>query len=118
MYHLHLKRPNIFRLKQLNHFEQIAITKHANERLKERKITADDIVNCISTGEIIKQYEDDKPLPSCLILGKSCNGKPLHIVVSNDDNFIYLITAYYPDFLSDSFLFSEQYCRTLQNLPA
>ena len=61
------------------------------------KITADDIVNCISTGEIIKQYEDDKPLPSCLILGKSCNGKPLHIVVSNDDNFIYLITAYYPD---------------------
>ena len=82
--------PNIFRLKQLNHFEQIAITKHANERLKERKITADDIVNCISNGEIIKQYEDDKPLPSCLILGKSCNGKPLH-------NFIYLITAYYPD---------------------
>ena len=89
--------PNIFRLKQLNHFEQIAITKHANERLKERKITADDIVNCISTGEIIKQYEDDKPLPSCLILGKSCNGSPLHIVVSNDDTFIYLITAYYPD---------------------
>ena len=86
-----------FPLKHHNHFEQIAITKHANERLKERKITADDIVNCISTGEIIKQYEDDKPLPSCLILGKSCNGKPLHIVVSNDDNFIYLITAYYPD---------------------
>ena len=26
--------PNIFRLKQLNHFEQIAITKHAYERLK------------------------------------------------------------------------------------
>lgn len=43
--------PNIFRLKQLNHFEQIAITKHANERLKERKITADDIVNCISNGK-------------------------------------------------------------------
>ena len=88
--------PNIFRLKQLNHFEQIAITKHANERLKERKITADDIVNCISNGEIIKQYEDDKPLPSCLVLGKSCNGKPLHIVVSNDDNFIYLIIILIP----------------------
>ena len=89
--------PNIFRLKKINNFEQIAITKHANERLKERKITADDIVNCISTGEIIKQYEDDKPLPSCLILGKSCNVKTLHFVVSIDDYFINLITSYYPD---------------------
>lgn len=77
--------------------EMIAITNHARKRLSEREITISDIVNGIKTGEIIKQYNDDKPLPSCLILGISVKDKSLHIVVSRDDNYIYLIAAYFPD---------------------
>lgn len=84
-------------LKQMNKPEKIALTKHARERLAERNITVDDIVRGIETGEIIKQYEDDKPLPSCLVLGESVNNKYIHIVVSNDKEYIYLITAYYPN---------------------
>lgn len=57
----------------------------------------DDIVEAIGNGEIIKEYLDDRPLPSCLILGKSTEDKPLHIVLSRDEEFIYLITAYFPD---------------------
>lgn len=83
-------------LKQMNIPKKIALTKHAKQRLDEREIRIADIVNCIKTGEIIKQYEDDKPLPSCLILGISTKNRYIHIVVSHDDNFIYLITAYYP----------------------
>lgn len=84
-------------LRKMNRPEKIALTKHARERLAERKITIDDIVNGINTGEVIKQYEDDKPLPSCLVLGLSVNNKYIHIVVSNDEEYIYIITAYYPD---------------------
>lgn len=47
--------------------------------------------------KFIKQYEDDKPLPSCLILGKDQKQRHIHVVISHDDDFIYLITAYYPD---------------------
>lgn len=83
-------------LKQMNIPKKIALPKHAKQRLDEREIKIADIVNCIKTGEIIKQYEDDKPLPSCLILGISTKNRYIHIVVSHDDNFIYLITAYYP----------------------
>ena len=83
--------------RQINQLEKIAITKHAKERLIERKIYVSDILKCISEGEIIMQYEDDKPLPSCLILGKSETNKEMHIVVSTDRKFIYLITAYFPD---------------------
>ena len=83
---------------QMNSLEKIAITKHAKERLEERGIKVDDVTHCIDTGEIIKQYEDDKPLPSCLILGKTTDNKYMHIVLSRSDDFIYLITAYYPDF--------------------
>ena len=63
----------IEQLKALNRLENIAITEHARVRLYERNISIDDIVNGINTGEIIKQYRDDKPLPSCLILGFSLN---------------------------------------------
>lgn len=77
--------------------ERIAITRHAKLRLEERGIKVKDVERCIDTGEIIMQYEDDKPLPSCLILGKDVEGKGMHIVVSMDAEFIYLITSYYPD---------------------
>lgn len=87
----------IEQLKALNKFKNIAVTEHARIRLYERNISIDDIVNGINTGEIIKQYEDDKPLPSCLVLGFSVKTEYIHIVVSCDTNFIYLITAYIPD---------------------
>ena len=84
-------------LKSLNHINQIAITEHARIRLTERGILVDHVINCINSGEIIKQYEDDKPFPSCLILGISTHNTAIHIVVSTDNEYIHLITAYYPD---------------------
>ena len=58
-------------LRNLCHDKNMAITKHANNRLRERGITVDDLKSAIITGEIIRQYEDDKPFPSCLVLGLS-----------------------------------------------
>jgi hypothetical protein len=84
-------------LRSLNRPEQLAMTEHARQRLLERGIAIQDVVRCIDEGEIIRQYEDDKPFPSCLILGPSVDHGPIHIVVSHDGEFIYLITAYYPD---------------------
>lgn len=84
-------------LRKLNRPEQIAITEHARQRLVERGITVNDVIKCIAEGEIIKQYEDDKPFPSCLILGMAVDDRYIHVVVSHDDEFIYLITAYHPD---------------------
>ena len=87
----------IEQVKELNMLERIAVTEHARIRLYERNISMADIINGINTGEIIKQYPDDKPLPSCLILGFSVRKQYIHIVVSCDYEFIYLITAYFPD---------------------
>lgn len=76
---------------------KIVITEHARQRLVERRITSADIKTCILNGEIIKQYEDDKPFPSCLLLGISIENKGIHVVVSYDGEFVHIITAYYPD---------------------
>ena len=88
---------NIDDLKKLNSAEHYAVTEHAKLRLAERGIKLKDVINCVENGEILEQYETDKPLPSCLVLGLSIENKYLHAVVSHDDEFIYLITAYYPD---------------------
>lgn len=84
-------------LRRLNTAEHYAVTEHARIRMVERGITLADVVSCVTNGEIIEQYETDKPLPSCLVLGMEIKGRYIHIVVSHDEEFIYLITAYYPD---------------------
>ena len=88
---------DIDELRKINKPENIVLTEHARLRLFERNIFLRDVMRCIDCGEIIKQYEDDKPFPSCLVLGMSVNNKYLHVVVSMNNNYIYLITAYYPN---------------------
>ena len=41
--------------------------KHALERMQERDISRRDVKNRIMQGEIIEDYPDDFPHPSCLI---------------------------------------------------
>ena len=77
--------------------ECIAMTKHAKSRLTERNISIEDIKNAVQTGEIIKQYEDDIPFPSCLLLGLTGQKSFIHIVASTDNGYLYIITAYHPN---------------------
>jgi len=76
--------------------DSIIMTAHVIKRCKERDIEADSIINVIMHGEIIKQYEDDKPFPSCLLLGMAVNDRYLHVVVASDNINLYIVTAYYP----------------------
>jgi hypothetical protein len=46
------------------------------------------------TGEIIEEYPDDYPYPSCLILGANT---PLHVVCGISELELHIITAYVPD---------------------
>lgn len=69
---------------------------HCSVRLEQRAITEDDIKAAIQNGEIIENYPDDYPWPSCLILGHT-NNKPLHICLASNYEAVKLITAYYPD---------------------
>ena len=83
--------------RKINKSENIIISLHGHLRLNERNITVDDVMNAINNGEIIEQYPEDFPFPSCLILGLSIRGVYIHIVVSMNDDKIYLITAYVPN---------------------
>jgi len=85
------------KLREYYRQEKVIITIHAQERLRQRGIKAKDVRNCVMTGEIIEQYPDDFPFPSCLIFGKTINGKILHVVASDEGTGSRIITAYFPD---------------------
>ena len=90
---------NLYRIeqfKELNKSENMVLTQHSRKRFFERGIKRQDICDTIETGEIIEDYPEDYPFPSCLILGKS-GETIIHIVASIDGDMIYLITAYVPD---------------------
>jgi hypothetical protein len=65
-------------------------------RIEERGIYPSDIKHCIMDGEIIEQYPDDYPSPSCLILGHNVNGDYIHAVIGSDGEQLWFITAYKP----------------------
>ena len=88
---------NIEDYRKLNHDAAIAITNHARMRFRERGITLDNIEVAINNGQIIEEYPTDKPFPSCLISAHIAIDKVLHVVVSTDNEFLYIITSYWPD---------------------
>lgn len=71
--------------------------KHALERMQERDISRADVISCIMNGEIIEEYPDDFPYPSCLIFGYSVGNNIIHTVVCNNSEYIGIITVYIPD---------------------
>lgn len=78
---------------------KIRITDHADEEAQNDRLTFDEIFYSTKKGEIIKDYPDDKPYPSCLIFGKNPGGEPIHTVWAyNEDNkWAVLVTVYRPD---------------------
>lgn len=76
--------------------ENIIMTMHAAKRLEQRGIRLREVMDCIMTGEIIEQYPDDYPYPSCLTLGNRNTDKPLHAVIGTDGFHLWIVTAYYP----------------------
>ena len=62
----------------------------------KRSIDRVEIEETVLAGEIIEEYPDDKYSPSCLIYGKTDNGRDLHVQLSLPP-LVVIITVYDPD---------------------
>jgi len=78
---------------------RIRITDHADEEAHADHLSFDEIYVSVLQGEIIEDYPDDKPYPSCLIYGNTFSGEPVHSVwaYNADNRWVVLITVYRPD---------------------
>ena len=74
-------------------------TRHGRLEAKADGLTEDEINFAVIHGEIIENYPDDKPLPSCLIYGRSPGGGPIHSVwgYNQEEQQAAMITVYRPD---------------------
>ncbi len=78
----------------------VLFTAHARDKIIARGIANDDVLEILASGEVIKEYPNDKPYPSRLILGFiGSPPQPLHIVAANEfsTDTIIVVTAYYPN---------------------
>ncbi|MDO8928768.1 MAG: DUF4258 domain-containing protein [Bacteroidota bacterium] len=70
---------------------------HAIAQMFKRNISVEEIEFVIRNGKIIKEYPEDKPYVSQLLIG-IFNSRVLHVVASGDKiGNCYVITAYHPD---------------------
>ena len=85
-------------IRELAKRDRIAFKKHSLLRMHQRGIGVDDVRAALINGQIVEDYESDKPLPSCLILGYTENVRPVHAVIASDEvqEMLWVITVYEP----------------------
>lgn len=77
---------------------QYEFSKHAVDQSILREISVQELQEAIANGEIIEDYPEDKYGPSCLVLGFTQVGRPLHIQCSYPSRpLVKIITLYEPD---------------------
>nr|VFJ46484.1 MAG: protein of unknown function (DUF4258) [Candidatus Kentron sp. DK] len=78
---------------------EFEFTQHALRRMVERNISASAIREAGERAFLIEDYPDDKYGPTCLLLGFTGTGRPLHIQVTRDSMRprLKIITLYEPD---------------------
>jgi len=78
---------------------RVRITDHADEEAQADSLSFPEIYFSVLHGEIIEDYLNDKPFPSCLIYGEMFAGEPVHSVWAYNpaNNWAVLITVYRPD---------------------
>ena len=80
---------------------------HVFMRMAERGFSPETVKSVIEKGIVIKDYPDDTPYPSRLILGYD-GKRPVHVVsaYNSENDTEYVITVYEPDTLkwSDDFM--------------
>ena len=70
---------------------------HAIQKMFERGIGQEDVQEVLGRGEVLREYPEDTPFPSRLILGWR-GDRPLQLVVANDEGEnTFIITVYEPD---------------------
>jgi hypothetical protein len=71
---------------------------HAIQRMFERGISEVHVLEVTDHGERIKDYLDDNPFPSVLLLG-CIDGNAVHVVlgIGPESKICYVITVYHPD---------------------
>jgi hypothetical protein len=75
---------DLIRLRAALNLGRIQWERHVLERLIQRGISREEVIDILSSGKCIEDYPNDQPFPSALFLGW-IEGSPLHAVAALDE---------------------------------
>ena len=85
------------RLRQQLSAGEFEFSRHALKRAVERDISDQEIRDAGLEAVVVEEYPRDKYSPSCLLLGFTRAGRPLHLQVSRADTpLVRIVTIYEP----------------------
>lgn len=76
--------------------EEYYFSRHGDKERQNDNLTILEVEEAILSGMILEQYMDTGRGESCLIVGFTNFGKPIHIVCGKTDEELTIITVYIP----------------------
>lgn len=71
-------------------------SRHGDRERQKENLTIDEVEESLLLGRILERYEDTGRGESCLIVGFTNSGKPIHIVCGKRGEHLVIITVYIP----------------------
>lgn len=76
--------------------ESYLFSQHGDDERKNDNLSIKEVEESLLNGKILEKYKDDKRGESCLVVGFTNAGKPIHVVCGIKDKTLVIITVYIP----------------------
>jgi len=71
-------------------------SKHGDQERQNDNLSIAEVEEALLMGRVLEQYEDTGRGESCLVVGFTEKGKPIHIICGKRGNWLVIITVYIP----------------------
>ncbi len=76
--------------------DEYYFSRHGDKERQNDNLTISEVEEALLNGMILEQYEDNIRGESCLVIGFSDFGKPIHIVCGEMEEKLSILTVYIP----------------------
>jgi len=81
--------------------KKVLFTRHALNQmnLAERMILRKEVCEAIESDEVVEDYPNDPRGHSCLLMGRTREGRIIHVVCAPKEDYLAVVTVYSPSLL-------------------
>ena len=81
--------------------KRVLFTRHALNQmnLSERMISRREVFEAVENDEVVEDYPSDPRGHSCLLMGRTREGRVIHIVCAPKEDYLAVVTVYSPTLL-------------------
>jgi len=89
-------RDLVERIRSQARAENIRVTLHAHQEMVEEGITLDELLEALSSAEMLENYPQHRRGACCLVAGSTASRRPLHVVCTTAQPTLVIVTVYEP----------------------